>query len=203
MLTRSRAAHFSVLELPYPAGLRAGGCSFATLATVLAEGQALRVCNLHLPLDPVLRLTCARALAERLRALPGDAPLVVCGDFNEAADGPAVSSLLDLGLADAWATVQATDGATFPNPGPRRRIDLVLVRGLQVTAARLLGARPSASGLYASDHLGLRVQATARPKARAASQIAISESTTMITTPLATLGSARWSLKTARAASTA
>lgn len=106
-------------------------------------------------------------LATGLADLTGD--LLVVGDFNDGGPNPQSR----LGLTDAWTTVRGPDDRTptfdpSVNPlaavgsltGRISRLDRVLHRAerLRPVAAGLVGAEPDATGLYASDHFGVRVE---------------------------------------------
>ncbi|MGW0853898.1 poly(A) polymerase [Streptomyces sp. NPDC002690] len=106
-------------------------------------------------------------LATGFADLDGD--LLVVGDFNDGGPNPQSR----LGLTDAWTMVHgpADDTPTFDpsvNPlaavgsltGRVSRLDRVLYRSprLRPVAAGLVGAAPDATGLYASDHFGVRVE---------------------------------------------
>ncbi|MGW2276746.1 RNA repair domain-containing protein [Streptomyces sp. NPDC001770] len=107
------------------------------------------------------------ALAMGLADLAGD--LLVVGDFNDGGANPQSR----LGLTDAWTTVHGPDDRTptfdpSVNPlaavgsltGRVSRLDRVLHRlgRLGPVAAGLVGTEPDATGLYASDHFGVRVE---------------------------------------------
>ncbi|WP_240135361.1 RNA repair domain-containing protein [Streptomyces sp. MUM 178J] len=104
-------------------------------------------------------------IAEGLAGVEGD--LVVLGDFNDGSDAVETT----LGMRDAWSEVHGPDDRTptfdpAANPlaavsslsGRASRLDRVLVRAggeIRVDGAALLGDRPSASGLFVSDHYGV------------------------------------------------
>jgi endonuclease/exonuclease/phosphatase family metal-dependent hydrolase len=110
-------------------------------------------------------------------ALARGIPAVLIGDLNAPASALSVRALTtghilggDAPFVDAWAAVGSGPGITSTptNPytdaprDPPQRIDYVLV--LQGTcpaaipvAARVIGSRPTAGGVYGSDHFGLVV----------------------------------------------
>ncbi|MFF7994618.1 RNA repair domain-containing protein [Kitasatospora xanthocidica] len=148
-----------------------------TAITVQAAGEPLTVAAVHLSSDHSTD-GASRREAELARLAEGfaglDGELLLLGDFNDArsgSTGPAAA----LGLRDAWTQVYgpADDTPTFDptvNPlaavssltGRPGRIDRVLHRAdrTRVTAAALLGDRPTADGLHPSDHYGLAVDLT-------------------------------------------
>jgi endonuclease/exonuclease/phosphatase family metal-dependent hydrolase len=130
------------------------------------RGRPFHFVNTHLETAgfPGIQLAQARELLAGPAFGPG-ADLVV-GDFNSAAAGndtPTYAALTKQ-LRDAWR-VRRTPGytccqePTLANPESRlsRRIDLILVRGAQLLAARRVGTRPIATTppRWASDHAGV------------------------------------------------
>ncbi|MEY9943107.1 RNA repair domain-containing protein [Kitasatospora sp. GAS1066B] len=110
-------------------------------------------------------------LGELAQGLAGvDGELVLVGDFNDGGAAPATA----LGLRDAWTAAHGPADRTptfdpVANPlaavssltGRAARLDRVLLRAggaLTVTAAALLGDRPTADGLFVSDHYGVAAE---------------------------------------------
>ncbi|MER7578850.1 RNA repair domain-containing protein [Kitasatospora sp. NPDC097691] len=145
-----------------------------TAITVRTAGEPLTIAAVHLSSDhspdgAARREAELAELAEGLGGVEGE--LLLLGDFNDArsgTSGPAAA----LGLRDAWTQVHgpSDDTPTFDptvNPlaavssltGRPGRIDRVLHRSdsTRVTAAGLLGDRPTADGLHPSDHYGVLV----------------------------------------------
>lgn len=111
----------------------------AAVAVVEVGGTLLAVAGTHLDLEPRARLdTAARVRA----ALPDDLPLVLSTDVNDE-PGSAAWTVLAAGLVDAGRDL------TFPAGTPRRRIDALLVRGLEVLAHEVVDVAG------ASDHRAL------------------------------------------------
>ncbi|MFI8454855.1 RNA repair domain-containing protein [Kitasatospora sp. NPDC085464] len=148
-----------------------------TAITVRTAGEPLTVAAVHLSSDhssdgATRREAELTELAEGLGGIEGE--LLLLGDFNDArsgSSGPAAA----LGLRDAWTQVHgpSDDTPTFDptvNPlaavssltGRPGRIDRVLHRSdsTRVTAAGLLGDRPTTDGLHPSDHYGVAVDLT-------------------------------------------
>ncbi|MBL9125385.1 MAG: endonuclease/exonuclease/phosphatase family protein [Planctomycetaceae bacterium] len=67
-------------------------------------------------------------ILHHLEAFPGDAPLVIAGDFNAPA-GDAIFELLRPKYADAFAESGRGWGCTLPNRFPLLRIDQVWTAG--------------------------------------------------------------------------
>ncbi len=67
------------------------------------------------------------------------------GDFNDEPGSPTWTRLTTV-LTDVWAAVGSGDGFTIPVDAPTKRIDWILVRGLDPVSAEVLKTE-------ASDHL--------------------------------------------------
>ncbi len=94
--------------------------------------------------DEAHRLAGADAIVDMLRAW-GTGPVIAMGDFNDVPGSRTYTKLAGV-LTDAWAAVGRGDGFTIPVEEPMRRIDWILVRGLQPVRAEVLRTT-------ASDHL--------------------------------------------------
>ncbi|MFI6151255.1 RNA repair domain-containing protein [Kitasatospora sp. NPDC051170] len=155
------------------AGQHALGPYKAVSAVTVRAGLApLTVAAVHLSSDHSAD-GAARRQAELARLAEGfagvEGELLLLGDFNDGRSGPQGPAAA-LGLRDAWTQAHgpSDDTPTFDptrNPlaavsslsGRPGRLDRVLHRDALVTSAGLLGDRPAADGLYASDHYGLVV----------------------------------------------
>ena len=153
-------------------------------ATLLRNGQVYDVSTTHLSLFEQSRALSVRALLEVLdERLPaaGLAPVlqVLAGDLNAEPLEDSIATLSSSGLTDLGAA--SGGGLTFPTDEPAKRIDYVFARRSAAAVsseATLLGALPTddskhllapegerpeygmlsdTSPLFASDHLGLRV----------------------------------------------
>ncbi len=111
----------------------AGGTHVLTLTTHLDHRR-----------DDAQRLAGADAIVEMLRAW-GTGPVVAMGDFNDVPGSPTYGKLASI-LIDVWAAVGQGDGFTIPVDAPMRRIDWILVRGLEPVRAEVVRTN-------ASDHL--------------------------------------------------
>ena len=136
---RVRLVDAQAVRLPRRPGLHRRG---AVVGVVSLDGAGLAVMGTHLDLEAAARLDSAR----RVRAAAPDGyPLVLGADVNEEPGGPAWAALAG-GLVDAAADC----GPTFPQRGPHRRIDALLVDpGLQLLSVR----RPDPGPV--TDHLPL------------------------------------------------
>lgn len=158
--------------------LEAGRCALgpykAALAiTVAGPAGSLVVATTHLTSNHTAEAATRRAaeLAELAAAFGGiDADLVVLGDFNDSTSEPADA----LGLLDTWTALHGAQDTTptfdpTVNPlaavssltGRAGRLDRVLLRarggGVRAGAASLVGDVPDETGLFPSDHFGIRV----------------------------------------------
>jgi endonuclease/exonuclease/phosphatase family metal-dependent hydrolase len=105
--------------------------------------------------DSEARLKSAQLIAERLKTVPQNIPLIMTGDFNAPADSD-VYAVFAAFLSDAWTTAERRTGPedTFhgfrgqPRPG---RIDWIFYRGaFRVTEAETVTHHKD--GRYPSDH---------------------------------------------------
>ncbi len=90
------------------------------------------------------RVASADALIDMLQGW-GAGPVVALGDFNDVPGSRTHARLVSM-LTDAWAAVGKGDGFTIPVAAPNRRIDWILVRGLEPVRVEVLTTQ-------ASDHL--------------------------------------------------
>lgn len=150
---RLSVVHAETRRLPVAGALtRTRGYALATVAA--PDGARVTAVSVHLPLREAERVDHSRRVLAGLRAV-GPPPYVVAGDLNEAADGP------------AWTTLGACvrDGAdavarqpTYPAHRPRHRIDAVLVSAGFDVRVRVAGAVDGLDAEVlsaASDHLPL------------------------------------------------
>lgn len=125
-----------------------GGEQRGVLQVVIdVQGTQVLVLATHLDhrRDDAQRVASAGAMLEMLKAW-GDAPVMALGDFNDVPGSATHEALTTAGLIDVWRAVGEGDGATIPVTAPNRRIDWVLVRGLEPLRAEVLKTD-------ASDHL--------------------------------------------------
>lgn len=135
------------VRLPRRRGLHRRG---AVLAVLECDGGRFGVLGTHLDLDAAARLDTAT----RLRAaLPPYPPLLVGADVNDVAGSPPWQAL-QRGLVDLGEQL----GPTFPQAGPRRRIDgLFGDPQLEVLDVQLRDPGP------VTDHLALVADLRVRP----------------------------------------
>ena len=124
-----------------------GGEQRGVLQVVLdVEGTQVLVLTTHLDArrPDAQRIESAGAMLAMIQAW-GTGPVVAMGDFNDVPGSPTWTRLTTV-LTDAWVTVGSGDGFTIPVEAPRKRIDWILVRGLEPVSAEVLKTD-------ASDHL--------------------------------------------------
>ena len=127
-----------------------GGEARGVLQVVLdVEGTQVLVLTTHLDhrkADPQ-RVASADAILEMVRAF-GSGPVLAMGDFNDTPGSATWTRLTSL-FTDTWAAVGGGDGFTIPVEAPAKRIDWILVRGLEPVSAEVLKSD-------ASDHLPVK-----------------------------------------------
>jgi endonuclease/exonuclease/phosphatase family metal-dependent hydrolase len=126
------------------------------LFETIAGGKRFWFLNTHFPYraeEEGARTKGAELIAAWIAKLPGDAPVVVTGDFNTIPDSGAYRSLT-AGLSDAWTAAAARRGPEGTFHGftgtPGKRIDWILARRL--SAAKVETVTFGAKGRYPSDH---------------------------------------------------
>jgi endonuclease/exonuclease/phosphatase family metal-dependent hydrolase len=125
-----------------------GGEQRGVLQVVIdVEGTPVLVLATHLDhrRDDAQRVASAAAMLEMLKAW-GPGPVIALGDFNDVPGSATYEALKAAGLVDVWRAVGNGDGFTIPVTAPNRRIDWILVRGLEPVSAEVLKTD-------ASDHL--------------------------------------------------
>jgi endonuclease/exonuclease/phosphatase family metal-dependent hydrolase len=104
----------------------------------------------HRPVDENARLECAKVLAAFIDRLPPEVPLILTGDFNTDASGPAFQ-LLTKNLTDAKPAQATGTFHGFKGTPGTARIDWILYRGkVKFKTAEIL--KMNENGLYPSDH---------------------------------------------------
>lgn len=99
----------------------------------------------HLGLDAGERVRHAREIIDALK--PVSDPVVLGGDLNDLPGGPAVM-VLQWRFKDSFPAVGAEPSMTHPAEAPVRRIDYILVSGLEMKNRAVVP-------LIASDHLAV------------------------------------------------
>lgn len=134
------------------------------LVDVPAFDGVVRVANTHLAwrLDATeQRVEQTTGIRDELAGWTG--PAVVAGDLNDVAGSSPLGVLTSAGFEDALAAGGGRERPTFDRANPYlwqpelagRRVDHVLVRGLEATGAKVVLTGEDAP--VVSDHFGLRV----------------------------------------------
>lgn len=136
-----------------------------------ADGRAFHLGNTHLSYlraDDEARKSQARQLCEFAAQTPG--PVLLAGDFNAEFSSPSLEVLREFGYRDAMKGFPDEAKPTWKNANPfthfqherfaDRRIDLILASQAfaeccKVDDCRIVLDRPSAEGVYPSDHFGV------------------------------------------------
>jgi endonuclease/exonuclease/phosphatase family metal-dependent hydrolase len=113
----------------------------------------LHCINVHLGLWARSRRFQLEWLCERIReSVPGDAPLVVAGDFNDWRGTASKMLGRELGLAEAFESAHGRHARSFPARLPLLSLDRIYVRGLTVGSTQRLAEGPWSR---LSDHAAL------------------------------------------------
>lgn len=130
-------------------------------------GHEFVAINTHLDDESAYsRERAAELIRDRIRAFPADLPVIVTGDFNDAAEHSVPYDVLTTGtgLTDAWLAAKARLTPAYgswhhydPLRVGGRRIDWVLTRGDVTVAAAGLNTF-ARKGQFPSDHLPLQVR---------------------------------------------
>lgn len=116
-----------------------------------ADRNLHAVC-VHLGLREAHRRAQMQALCRLIGSLPGDAPVVVAGDFNDWQQH--AHQLLNrcAGLKEVFVQAQGTAARTFPARWPMLRLDRIYVRGATAQRPIVLPRKPWS---HLSDHAPL------------------------------------------------
>ena len=110
----------------------------------------------HLGLMAGSRRRQMEALAERMEELaPGNAPLIIAGDFNDWRNEADTLLAERLGLCEVFAGSDGNPGRSFPARLPMLRLDRIYVRGFSVQQAQV---HVGGSWSKISDHAALSAQ---------------------------------------------
>lgn len=118
------------------------------------DGPHVHAICVHLGLRESHRLRQLALLAQRLAELPGDAPVIVAGDFNDWRLR-AETLLAECGLHEVFTEHQGRPARSFPARLPLLRLDRIYLRNLKASHPQVLTARPWS---HLSDHVPLSVE---------------------------------------------
>ena len=113
------------------------------------DGHRIHLICCHLDLTRWGRDRQLTRLRTLIHDLPGNEPLIVAGDFN---DWRQTADLDAAGMIEAHAQEHGHHARTFPAWWPRLTLDRIYLRGLQVSAVRVLDQPPWPT---ISDHVPL------------------------------------------------
>jgi endonuclease/exonuclease/phosphatase family metal-dependent hydrolase len=162
ILTKVRPQHTRQAAL-----LPRGDYRNAGWVRIEVAGRPLNVYVTHLhhaPQGGEIRAMQIHSLLEFIGSTRGDAPSVLAGDFNTAADAPELQPLTAI-FADAYAAAHPGEAVNAPqhatlNPHlghPAVRIDHVFFQeqAFRVVEARIILNQPDGDGAWPSDHYGM------------------------------------------------
>lgn len=115
-------------------------------------GREVHAICVHLGLREVHRQQQLKLLAQRIAEIPGEAPLIVAGDFN---DWRQQADLSHSGLQEVFVQAHGKPARTFPARLPLLALDRIYVRNLKVHQPQVLTTRPWS---HLSDHAPLSVE---------------------------------------------
>lgn len=140
---------------------------YLLFAQFKAERETVSLFNTHLTWRPDEGEIRKRQADEILNFIGGQAPAIVCGDFNAAPETPEVRKMSEAGFMDTYESLNPGSKAlTWDNRNPYaagasvhlpdRRIDFVFARGFdRPESSEIVLEKPNENGVYASDHYGV------------------------------------------------
>jgi endonuclease/exonuclease/phosphatase family metal-dependent hydrolase len=172
-LTVIESGDFWLSPTPEVPGSRAWDIDYPRMVTwalfeIHSNKRRFYFYNTHFPhrqQDQAARIECAKIIAARLRALPGDVPVILTGDFNTQL-GDEVHQVLTPYLTDAWQKAAKRSGPegtfhAFKGTPTGPRIDWILCRG-NFAAEEVQTDTFNQNGRYPSDHLPVLAVLTLR-----------------------------------------
>lgn len=118
-------------------------------------GEVHAIC-VHLGLREAHRQQQLSLLADLVRRLPQDAPVIVGGDFNDWRQ-KADATLAPAGLREVFVETHGAPAKSFPARFPLLRLDRIYVRNARIRGPKVLSNRPWS---HLSDHAPLAVEVT-------------------------------------------
>ncbi|MGB0126192.1 MAG: endonuclease/exonuclease/phosphatase family protein, partial [Rhodocyclaceae bacterium] len=105
--------------------------------------EPLHCVCVHLGLTAAARRRQLEAVADRMESLaPGNAPLIVAGDFNDWRISACNMLARRLALTEAFASGRGRPAKSFPSSLPVFRLDRIYVRGFDVLRAQVHFGQP-------------------------------------------------------------
>ena len=122
-------------------------------------GKTERVLHLlcvHLGLFKAERASQCKAIMEQIRlAVPENEPLLMAGDFNDWRVDLSKPLAEEMGIEEAFQSLEGQHARSFPAIKPTLRVDRIYFRGLKVKNVQCLHGKPWRT---LSDHLPLCAQ---------------------------------------------
>ncbi|MFI4962526.1 MAG: endonuclease/exonuclease/phosphatase family protein [Legionellales bacterium] len=117
------------------------------------NGCVIHLLCVHLGIFKAERAEQSKALMDRIKDLvPQNEPLIIAGDFNDWRTLISKSLSDDLGVEEAFVTIEGEHARSFPALRPALRVDRVYFRGMKVEEVACLQGNP---WRRLSDHLPL------------------------------------------------
>ena len=122
-------------------------------AQVKLEDSVVHLLCVHLGLFKAERREQCKALMSRIdEMVPPNEPLIMAGDFNDWRALLSKPLKENLGIEEAFVTIEGQHARSFPAIRPSLRVDRVYFRGMQVEEVACLQGKP---WRMLSDHLPL------------------------------------------------
>jgi len=120
---------------------------------LIIDNQTIHLLCVHLGLFKAERAEQCKALMQRIKdVVPQDEPLLMAGDFNDWRTVISKPLADDLGVEEAFVTIEGQHARSFPAIRPALCVDRVYFRGMQVQEVACLHGKP---WRMLSDHLPL------------------------------------------------
>ncbi len=120
------------------------------------DNVTIHLLCVHLGLFKAERAEQCKALMKRIKDMvPQDEPLLMAGDFNDWRTVISRTLAEDLGIEEAFVTVEGQHAKSFPAIRPALCVDRVYFRGMKVKEVACLQGKP---WRMLSDHLPLYAQ---------------------------------------------
>ncbi|MBA2648349.1 MAG: endonuclease/exonuclease/phosphatase family protein [Legionella sp.] len=120
---------------------------------LMIDNRRFHLLCVHLGLFKAERADQCLAVMQRIKDIvPLEDPLLMCGDFNDWRTIISKPLFEDLGIEEAFVSIQGKHARSFPAIRPALCVDRVYFRGMQVQEVACFGGKP---WRMLSDHLPL------------------------------------------------
>lgn len=127
-------------------------------AQLYIDNRRIHVLCVHLGLFKAERADQYHAIVQRIKeVVPQNEPLLMCGDFNDWRRHISDYLWEDLGIEEAFVSIQGHHARSFPAIKPALCVDRIYFRGMQVEEVVCLQGKPWS---MLSDHLPLYARFT-------------------------------------------